>query len=251
MRDPRWEVPAPLRRRIKNLAKLKLLERASRKRNVTVVWLREPAFASSGTELFAVDPFIADATFAELVADSQRLKKKLDLRPDRLWLCITGAITDRKNVPLVLEALRILAERVGRDQFGLLLFGPVRTTASDKAGWIAYADTHNLLIRIEDSLISNREMNAVMLASDISVMAYSTHSPNSTLGKAFALGVRIAVAGPPSVVGFAAKVGNGATSTLDARGLAEAILATVKFTPEVRFDAVSEAKFARSVLGIE
>ncbi|GAB3143872.1 hypothetical protein [Marisediminicola antarctica] len=254
MRDPRWEKPAPLQRRFRNAVKLALVRLASLKRGVEVVWLREPSFTpGSSTQSFAIDPFIADGSWEAIDAEAAHLRSNLKMHPDVFWFGMTGAITDRKNLPMVLKSLALFLEARPDAQIGFAIIGPIVSDQGLTADWVrAETSRLDLALVIVNRLLSNFEMNAAVAALDAVVMAYSTHSPNSTLGKAHVLGTRLVAAGPPSVRGFVRALDAGWESVLEATAMAENLeLAWEAAPPAKHPDAIPESGFARSLLGLE
>ena len=198
MRDPRWERPAPLRRRVLGAMKLLAIGLASRRETIRIVWLRGAGY--SGVEPHAVDPFVDDEGAALEPSDA------VELPSDAFYFVVTGSITDRKNVPLIIEALGVLQARHPSARVGLALVGPNATSLSaDRLASLATAARVRLHVR--DALLTNAQMNDVVRRADAVVMAYSSHSPNSTMVKAYVLGTRLVVAGSPAVQGFARGLG--------------------------------------------
>lgn len=221
MRDPRWEYPAPLVRRVKNSIKLVLLTAASHHRLVDLVWLR--GFGYPGTDRHAIDPFIADGSLDEVMAAGRALREELFPDPEVFWFVVTGAITDRKNVRLIIQALAKAQRTAPRSRFGLALIGPHRTSYPIDRDAILKMCGGAYPVLSQDRLLTNFEMNAVVASADAVVMAYDTHSPNSTMLKARVLGTRLVVAGPPSVRSFALEMGFTSVVRLDCEELAGAL----------------------------
>ncbi len=206
-RDPRWEFPAPLRRVAKNVVKLFAADFASLRPYVTVVWLRQIGYR--GVDPHVEDPYVADGSLPEIQAAAATMRGSLGMSADRFWFVITGAITDRKHVPMVMDALSAIAtDSEHKRSLGLALIGPLRFSDPVLRDRLEeQAKGSGLRLIIDDRELSNFEMNAAVSAADAVVMAYSTHSPNSTMVKAYAAGVRLVVAGPRSVRKFARDLG--------------------------------------------
>lgn len=221
MRDPRWEYPAPPARKVKNALKLALLAAARRHRSVDLVWLR--GYGYNGGDRHAIDPFIADGGLEEVMAAGRSLRKELFPEPDVFWFVVTGAITDRKNVNLIIQALAQAQRSDPRSRFGLAIIGPHRTSYPIDRDAIRQMSGGVYSVVSQDRLLTNFEMNAVVASADAVVMAYDTHSPNSTMLKARALGTRLVVAGPPSVRSFALDMGFTSVVRLDCDELAGAL----------------------------
>lgn len=250
MRDPRWERPAPLKRRLRNLLKLALLKRVSRYENVKLVWLRQPGYISNGSELAAIDPFIAGGTLGEMDEGAKSLSISLSLKPDIFWFLVTGAVTRRKNVPLLIESMERLCRLDVSSRIGLVIVGPLSTESGLSEDWIAERCFEiGVECRIDNRLITNFEMNCAILAADAVVMVYSSHSPNSTLGKAMVLGARLVAAGPPSIRGFVKGVNVGFESELNPDAIASNLLKAMASSKQPpRLDLLTESQFAAALL---
>jgi len=252
MRDPRWEKPAPFRRRMKNLAKLAAIRLVSKTPRARVVWLREPGYRSDNQELSAVDPFVPDGSIAEIEAAAAAARAELLGSAPVFWFGITGAISRHKNVALVVEALSRLKSIRPDLPIGFALIGPVGDNLGITIEGItkACADA-GVPTFIDDRKLSNFEMNAAVGGLDAVVMAYSTHSPNSTLGKAWILGTRVVAAGPDSIRRFVRSIDAGFESALTIGGIAGSMSAAYDApAPAGRTGALSVTDFASSVLGI-
>lgn len=221
MRDPRWERPTAPARRARNLLKLLFLRRADLRRNVNLVWLRH--FGYSGPDRYVVDPYVGDGSVEEIRVAGLALRARLSLTDSTFWFVITGAITDRKNVRLIAWALSRLQRARPERIFGLALIGPHRTTYPIDAQSLRALTGGAFPIVNDDRLLSNFEMNAVISGADAVVMAYDTHSPNSTMLKARVLGTRLVVAGPPSLRAFARDMGFSTVVHVELEALAEAM----------------------------
>jgi glycosyltransferase involved in cell wall biosynthesis len=221
MRDPRWERPAAPARWAKNLLKLLLLRRADLRKNVYLVWLRH--FGYSGPDRHVVDPYVGDGGFEEIRAAGRALRTRLSLSDNTFWFLVTGAVTDRKNVPLIASALSRLQRAEPTRRLGLAIIGPHRTSYPIDAQSLQALTGGSFPIVSDDRLLSNFEMNAAISGADAVVMAYDTHSPNSTMLKARALGTKLIVAGPPSVRAFARDMGFSSVVQVEVEALAEAM----------------------------
>lgn len=251
MRDPRWEYPSAPKRLLRNAVKLLLLRVASARRGLDVVWLREPSFNPRSGSLFARDPFIGQDNRQRIEEAARALRVELAMAPEVFWFGMTGGITARKNVPLVLEALKTLRESRPGAEIGFVAVGPIEGRSGVTSESIAAQCAEmGVAAVVRDRIIGNDEMNAVVLALDSVVMAYSSHSPNSTLGKAYVLGTRVVAAGPPSVRRFVRALDAGWDSDLEARSIARSMgCALDSPEPQAHPDAISSAEFCRAVIG--
>ena len=249
MRDPRWERPTRFSRSLKNYTKLWALKLAERRRNVRLIWLREPQYVGNSAERFAIDPFIADGTLEEIDAGARALRTDWAMDGSTYWFGVTGAISSRKNVPLILSALKKATFHASRP-LGLALVGPIAADVGFSVGEVrARCKEAGIKLILHDRVLTNFEMNCVVRAVDSVVMAYSTHSPNSTLGKAYVLGTQLVAAGSPSIRRFVQGLGFDLHSELSVAALAENLLrASERHRPECHENVASEGAFADSLL---
>lgn len=254
MRDPRWEVPSPAHRRLRNAIKLRLLRRTARRDKTDLIWLREQSYTPH-TELFARDPFIADGTLAEIERGALELRQRLALDVGTFWFGVVGAVSGRKNVPVVLESLAQVAKQHPATSIGFAIMGRLEQTAGfTESELIERALAYGIRVRIDNRLFSNQELNSAVSALDAVVMAYSTHAPNSTLEKARVLGTRLVAAGPPSIRRFVRESGAGWESELSIELLAFNLgLALQAEAPDSDFDrGVRQAdEFAFQLFGTQ
>lgn len=251
MRDPRWERPAPLLRRLKGMVKVLGATLVGLAPRTDVLWLREPRFESRRAN-FVVDPFLCGLSEIEVGRRAGVLRSELELESSVFWFGVTGAITGRKNVSMIVDALVQLRASGWRQPAGLALIGPVVDLGDmDKDSVAAALRAADVECRIVDRLLSNDEMNVVVKALDCVVMAYSSHSPNSTLGKAHALGTRVVAAGPPSVQRFASRLDAGFTSELTVEDLARILRSAAERSdePPAHFGD-GAASFVRQLAGV-
>ncbi len=251
MRDPRWERPASLLRRLRGAVKLALIVRAGRARGVKIVWLREPGHVGTRGEIFARDPFIADSSIVKIDADASLLRKEMVMGDEIFWIGVTGAITPWKNIPVVIEALKILRKQRPEATFGFAVIGPIRDSSGVTDASIREECARiGVPVVVDDRLLTNHQMNAAVVAFDAVVMAYSTHSPNSTMGKAYVLGTRLVAAGPPSIRSFVRNLGSGWETPLNAFDIAGSIGEAIdSVRPSRHLGELSAAEFASDVVG--
>jgi glycosyltransferase involved in cell wall biosynthesis len=150
---------------------------------------------------------------------------------ERFWFGIVGSIGHRKNLPLVAAAIASL----NRPDVGLVVAGQI------DAGVVDFAEPHLARIRdnggqveIIERLLSDSEMDQLIVDLDCVVLAHSNDGPSGILGKAAAAGTRIVAAGASSLRSDCRSVGSGAEWVpLDQPHLSEALSrATKKPRPE-------------------
>lgn len=248
MRDPRWNSGSLSLSRCKGFIKLAALRLVDCMVWCNIVWLRESTFAGPARYRYVRDPFIASGTMSQIRAMAHTRSLTIRAGDDRYWLLVTGAISGRKNLRMILSALAI-AGRSGRE-YGLWIFGPIKADAGiSEDGVKRFAEEHGLHTIVENRHISNFEMNVAVAAVDAIVMAYSSHSPNSTMGKAAHLGTRAIVAGPPSVQRFARSIPGSLVCDLNLESLASIIeMAPSRAPLQLVEPLVDESSFAEALL---
>jgi len=252
MRDPRWEAPASPSRKAKNLFKLALANGVGRRRGVRVVWLREPLHRPAGAEEVAIDPFIADGSWEEIQAEAAKVRMQLQSTSPSFWFGVVGALSGRKNIPLILNAIAEVASTTPRPDIGFAAIGPLSGDDGVTEAFLLDACANaGVACWVDNRVLTNFEMNAAVSALDAVVMAYSSYSPNSTLGKAYVLGTRLVAAGPPSIRRFVRQIGVGWESELSRPALAASLTkAAAAVAPETHHNDISSVDFAAAVLGI-
>lgn len=202
MNDPRWRLTGKSLFSLRTWLKLILFELSSARPAVEVLWLRPQGTAPSSNVV--IDPLLLEVSIEQTQADSLRLRTTLGMDPSTFWFGVVGGLDSRKNIPMIIAALRNVA-LIATSPVGLALIGQWRNDASEDEATEALEGVpfchvgHNVQL-------SNQEMNVAVAALDCVVMAYSTTAPNSTTAKAAALGVRVATAGSPTFRKFAERL---------------------------------------------
>ena len=192
----------------------------------------------------AKDPAICSAH----ARDRDRLRAELGLDPDLVLVGILGAISDRKNVPMVAEAVG----RVGGNT-RLLLAGGLTSHVRD---WLARQpqDVLGTLI-VRDEFLSNETLDAYVAACDVVSIAQDNNGPSGIMGKTLAAGVPVLTAGSRvrerELV--AAGPGAGRSTELSVEGTVEGLRALARdrasFRPADRTLLATPEAFAHAVLG--
>lgn len=135
------------------------------------------------------------------------------------WLGIVGAITPRKNVSLVLDAVGISGHEVG-----LVVAGSESDMGNELSEVALRAKRHAIpYVRIEGRL-SDVALDSTVAAIDVAVLAHSNEGPSGILGKAAAAGRVIMAAGAQSLRRELSENPRlGMWSTLDAPSMATTI----------------------------
>lgn len=190
----------------------------------------------------ARDPAICGAHSRDRAA----LRAELGLPPDRVIAGIFGVIEERKNAPLVLEAL----ESAGLDA-DLLLAGGLWQEVRD---WVDGLDPERRRrVIVRDRFLSNEEMDKLVAAVDVAPIALTNNGPSGIQGKALAAGVPVVTAGSEVRAREIAATDGGAATALDPVSLGAGIREVLARDPsEPRRNTVPPATadgFAEIVLG--
>lgn len=182
-----------------SLIKLLVFRISDARPGVELFWLRPQGSSPAARDV--IDPLIFEKGVEETLAESECLRARLGLDSSFFWFGVVGVLDARKNIPLIVDALRGIEEEA-TTQFGLALLGPWEDSRAFFSSEEALKGASFPVVKVADRL-TNQEMNASVGTLDCVVMAYSTHAPNSTTAKAAALGVNVAVAGSPTFRRFA------------------------------------------------
>jgi glycosyltransferase involved in cell wall biosynthesis len=192
----------------------------------------------------AQDPALCDASSADRAA----LREKLDLPASAIIVGILGTVSDRKNVPMVAEAVRAVG-----DGTRLLLAGQLDPFVST---WLAdQPPALREVLIVRDEYLSNEQLDAYVAASDIVSIAQDNNGPSGIMGKALAAGVPVLTAGSlvreRELTAAGPWAGRATALTVDATadGLRALIRDRDAFTPADRTLLASPEAFAARVLG--
>ena len=237
MRDPVSARSGP-----RKILKTVLLGRAARLAGVNLYYLRSAVRGGSGTGVGVFDPVHISADSS----DAQRLKNDWGL-DDRFWFGILGVVDARKNLPLVLDALT----HTTGGKIGLLVAGksdPATLRAAETAS-TAFTTGGGEVV-VVNRMLSDRELDAALLAVDCVVLAHSNEGPSGMLGKAAAAGVMVAAAGALSLKSDVAELGDRAMwSPLEPTQMARMFAGIVAKKPAGRpIELPSSAQFAETLL---
>jgi glycosyltransferase involved in cell wall biosynthesis len=192
----------------------------------------------------AKDPAICSAH----ARDRDRLRGELELDRGLVLVGILGAISDRKNVPMVAEAVH----RLGGDT-RLLLAGGLTPFVRD---WLARQPCEMLeVLMVRDEYLSNEKLDSYVAACDVVSIAQDNNGPSGIMGKALAAGVPVLTAGSRVRERELAAAGPGAgrSTELTVAGTVAGLRALARdretFRPADRTLLATPEAFARAVLG--
>lgn len=131
--------------------------------------------------------------------DVEGLKKRSlswGLDPETYWFGIVGAVSERKNLPLVVDALANLQG----GKVGLVIGGQIAPNVRGEIPKLTGRLTlGNVAVVIHDRLLDDVELDSLICAVDCVVLAHSNEGSSGVMGKAVAVGTRIAAAGARSL----------------------------------------------------
>lgn len=159
----------------------------------TSVLTLESALAYSARSGQVPDP-VSMSTTPESVGT---VRERLGLDDGRYWYAVLGAVTARKNVPLVIEALsRMRSLRPA----GLVVAGRIDPAVSEllvAAGEVL--ERHGCRLVVHDAVLSDLDLDSLVAAVDCVVLAHSNEGPSGLLGKAVSARTRVVAAGARSL----------------------------------------------------
>ncbi|MFZ7086696.1 glycosyltransferase [Curtobacterium sp. RRHDQ10] len=166
---------------------------AGRAGRVRVVFLRSALVPPDDERgRWAVDPI-------EFVATRQhaaRYREAVGIGPAKRVFAVVGALDERKNVPLIVEALA----GANLPDLVLLLAGRIADSArSSIDASVRSGRAEGLEIVVDDRVLPDADLDSAVLAADCLVLAYSNEGPSGILGKAMVAGIPVIAAGAQSL----------------------------------------------------
>ena len=243
MRDPALERATSWRRRVTLGVKSALIGRARRVQDVHVVGLRS-GLASPAPGI-AIDPIERLTTDADVA----RQRAAWDVGADRYWYGVVGAVTARKNLPLVAAALALLAERGDPASVGLFVAGTCDPGVMESAA--PALDRLRKLgcgVVVENRLLSSLEFDAAAQIPDCLVVAHSNEGPSAIIARAGMNATPVVAAGARSLQADVASLPAATWCELDADAMATAMARMRASTaPVPRLDLGTD-QFCRAML---
>ncbi|MDP9825002.1 glycosyltransferase family 4 protein [Kineosporia succinea] len=130
--------------------------------------------------------------FAASPADVADFRRRHRMNDGRFWFAVVGAITARKNLTLIIAALKGLAAA----EVGLLLAGRVDPALeSSLAPELDALERQGVAVRRVPGPMDDVQFDAAVQAADGHVLAYDNEGPSGIFGKAVLAGRRIVAAG--------------------------------------------------------
>ena len=180
--------------------------------------------------------------------DRARLRDELDLPHDRTIAGVFGVIEERRNAPMILDAL----DHAGLDA-DLLLAGGIQP---EVWAWINdLPDDRRRRIIVRDGFLPNDVMDKLVAAVDVAPIILTNNGPSGIMGKAHAAGVPVVTAGSEVRAREIRATDGGEAADLDTASIGAAIRKVLERDPEEpRRNTVPPATaeaFAEVLLGVE
>jgi len=180
--------------------------------------------------------------------DRVRLRKELDLPQDRTIAGVFGVIEERRNAPMILDAL----DEAGLDA-DLLLAGGVQP---EVWAWLdGLPDDRRSRVIVRDGFLPNDVMDQLVAAVDVAPIILTNNGPSGIMGKAHAAGVPVVTAGSEVRAREIRATDGGEAADLDVASIGAAIRKVLERDPdEPRHNTVPPATaeaFAEVLLGVK
>ncbi|WP_148040145.1 glycosyltransferase family protein [Cryobacterium tepidiphilum] len=160
-------------------------------RRVNVVILRSALWHGNSYFSIAKDP----VTLKTSPAAASTIRSEWGLDDRRYWFAVLGAVTSRKNVALVAEALLSVRSK----QIGLLIAGKCDRSVRDAEELLQKLRSAGCTVIVQDRLLSDEDLDTAVAIVDCLVLAHSNEGPSGLFGKAAAAGTRVVCAGAKSL----------------------------------------------------
>lgn len=229
MMRPRGQASSPVRRTVASAAKAMMRWAARGQRGVQVYSLA-PSTARSLTRNEVGDPIDFHPVMSEVRA--LRAAWNTGSPSEASWFGIVGAITARKNIDLVAEALSTVPAHTG-----LVIAGAAEVDEEVISDWVApMIKAGRPVVRMNHRL-TDTELDNVVAAIDVAVVAHSNDGPSGIMGKAAAAGKYVLAAGAPTLRREILKSPElGVWAKLTSTSLATAATKVVRLSPRTSMD---------------
>lgn len=209
---------------------------------VTIALLTSPISPTKGRLARVPDPIEFEPS-PHVIAE---LRTQHDISREVHWFAVAGVLDERKNIPLVMEALSLAARRVARP-IGLILAGsqsPATRLHIEEFGPVMGQP----VIQVDRQLTAT-ELDSLIAIADCMVLAHSNDSPSGILGKAVVRGGAILAAGSPTLRRDIARLGDGAYwCPLEATAIAEKMVLAVRSDRQPSSDLAGTEEFGSLLL---
>ncbi|MBG6237082.1 hypothetical protein IWX78_000025 [Mycetocola sp. CAN_C7] len=190
--------------RVRSWIKRTLVRRASKLNGVRILTLQSATSSRLDPKATVADPVVLQCTQVDIAG----ARGMLSDHADTYWFGVMGAVTSRKNLPLVAESL----SKIEKGSVGLLIAGTISSSVFEESlPWLEAMKARGHPVMVIDRILSDPELDALVTALDCIVLAHSNEGPSGLLGKAVASGTRVVAAGARSLRRDVAIIGAGAS----------------------------------------
>jgi glycosyltransferase involved in cell wall biosynthesis len=180
--------------------------------------------------------------------DRAAIRAEFGLPAERRLVGIFGGIGERKNAPLIWEALQ--SARIEAD---LLLAGGVKPEVAE---WVRAVPESRLgRVIVRDGFLGNEELDKLVAAVDVVPLALTNNGPSGIMGKAIAAEVPVVTAGSRVRARELEAADAGELADLDAESLGAAIRRVFDRNPDrprqSKVPPATAEEFAETLLGVE
>jgi glycosyltransferase involved in cell wall biosynthesis len=190
MRESAQPTRVPFVDGLKTRLRTMAFRRVARLRNADLRVLKSAGWTGAAPFPVAVDPVV----IASSDQSAERFREAHRMDGDRYWFAVLGAISARKNLDLIVEALRDVPSR-----WGLLVAGQLDADISEELRDRLRSMVSDGSAIVVDRLLSDDELDTAVRVADCLVLAHSNEGPSGLLGKAAASGTRVVAAGARSL----------------------------------------------------
>lgn len=178
--------------------------------------------------------------------DRARIREEFGLPADRKLVGIFGVITERKKIPFTVDAMTR-----ARDDADLVVAGLIEP---DVAAWIE-AQPPDVRRRIvtRHGFLPNDELDKLVAACDVCVIALTNNGPSGIMGKALAAGVPVVSAGSQVRARELEATGGGVATELTVEGVSDGLRRVLGGEVTVtggRVPVATADEFASVLLGV-
>lgn len=176
----------------------------------------------------------------------ERWRAELDLPVDTRLVGVFGFVSERRNAPMILDAL------VAEDLDAVLVVAGALTP--EVRAWVDSLAPHaraRLLVR--DAYLDNPTLDRYIAAMDVIPLLLTNNGPSGIMGKAESAGVPVVTAGSVVRAREARALGAGEACDLEVGsvgGALRAVLAPGYRVTTRESDLVTPARYARAMLGV-
>ncbi|MDF2045938.1 hypothetical protein P2P98_07185 [Microbacterium sp. Kw_RZR3] len=212
---PESQAGRGLRPRVWSIAKKLLILAADARPRVRAAALKSGLVKRKFPIRWVTDP----VTLACSDSDVRAARADLDSDGRRYWVGVFGAVTPRKNLDLIAEAM------LGIPNAGLLVAGSIDdATRALAARALFQLEEAGQAVRFRTSALRDAEFDALIASVDCVVAAHSNEGPSGVVGKAQAANRPLVLAGARSLRDDALSIGElAAWSELDSTAIARNI----------------------------